>query len=226
VSTLLAALARIGDTWDGTTTSIRAAPRQVRCALAVPRHRRAAVAAAILVLILYAVSIGDVAFSTTARWANAPLLQTAPENLPSTRAPYLFEPVLALHPGGHVVVFLSPLNLLLGGIVAALAGCNIAVADYVAQHNACRRRGYGRLLGAMPAFLLGFACCTPTLLLARGTGASAAIPWTSHGAPPCAVPLAPWVIRSGGRPHRIQKKEHEPERKRGPGPCWSRAPLG
>jgi hypothetical protein len=169
VSTLLAALARIGDTWDGTTTSIRAAPRQMRCALAVPRHRRAAVAAAILVLILYAVSIGDVAFSTTARWANAPLLQTAPENLPSTRAPYLFEPVLALHPGGHVVVFLSPLNLLLGGIVAALAGCNIAVADYVAQHNAVVDEATG-------------GCSVPCL---RSSSASPAAhrPFCSRGAP-------------------------------------------
>lgn len=102
------------------------------------------------------------------RWADAPLLR-APENLLDTRAPYLFEPVLALHPGAHLAMFLSPLNLLLGTIVAALAGANVAVTSHTAQHSACRRRGYGRLLGVLPAFPLGFACCAPTLLFVLGT---------------------------------------------------------
>ncbi|SFB40920.1 hypothetical protein SAMN05216266_110123 [Amycolatopsis marina] len=68
----------------------------------------------------------------------------------------------------------SPVDLLLGGIVAALAGCDLAVARYVAHHTACRRTGYRGLLGALPSFLLGFTCRTPTVLLALSTGAGAA----------------------------------------------------
>ncbi|WP_406442378.1 hypothetical protein OHB00_39915 [Streptomyces sp. NBC_00631] len=77
-------------------------------------------------------------------------------------------------------MFVSPLNVLLGGIVAALVGCNVAVAGLTAlQAAACRatrrRRGYARLLGMLPAFLLGFAWCVPTVLLLLGTGTAAAL---------------------------------------------------
>jgi hypothetical protein len=175
VSTLLAALARIGDMWDRIARAAAGVSHHVRLALGMPRYRRTAIATAAVVLVLYLASIGDLAFSTTGRWTTAPLAQAAPENVLTARAPYLFEPVLQLHPGAHIAVFLSPVNLLLGGIVAALAGCNLAVARYVAHHTACRHRGYRGLLGALPSFLLGFACCTPTVLLALSAGAGAAV---------------------------------------------------
>lgn len=166
--TPLAALAKLGDTWDGVAAAVRATPRRAGAALAV--RRRTGIITAAVVLVLYLFSIGDLAISASGRWASAPLLQAAPDNLLDTRAPYLFEPVLALYPNAHFAVFLSPVNLLLGTIVAVLAGVNVAVA----RHAACRR-GYGRLLGVLPAFLLGFACCAPTLLLALGTGTGAAL---------------------------------------------------
>lgn len=40
---------------------------------------------------------------------------------------------------------------------------------------ACRRPGYSRTLAVVPAFLLGFACCVPTFVLALGAGTAAAI---------------------------------------------------
>jgi hypothetical protein len=175
VNPLLAGLATLGDTWDRAASTTRQTTRYVRAALASRLARRAGMITAIVVLVLYLLAIGDIAISASGRWATAPLLQTAPENVLHARAPYLFEPVLALHPSAHLAVFVSPLNLLLGALVAALAGCNLAVASYSAQRAACRRRGYGRLLGALPAFLLGFACCTPTVLLALGASTGAAI---------------------------------------------------
>jgi hypothetical protein len=174
VNVLLNRLAALGEAWDRAAATTRRAPRNVGTALANRPSRRAGIVVALVVLVLYLIAIGDIAFSISGRWSSAPFLQTAPGNVLATRAPYLFEPVLALHLTGHVAVFLSPINLLLGAIVAALAGANLATARYVTRHAPCRR-GYGRLLGALPAFLLGFACCTPTLLLALGTSTSAAV---------------------------------------------------
>ncbi|WP_244206712.1 hypothetical protein [Streptomyces swartbergensis] len=123
--------------------------------------------------------------SASGRFTGASVFQAAPDQLFRARAPYLFEPVLAWHPSGHVAVFVSPVNLLLGTVVAALVGCNIAVAAFAARQAAsCRRTRYARLLGVLPAFLLGFACCVPTFLLVIGTGAAAALL-------PVLIPLRP-----------------------------------
>ncbi|WP_251017722.1 hypothetical protein [Streptomyces sp. ISL-1] len=182
---LLTTLARAGDAWDATLAATVATPRRARAALAVRRHRRVALAAAALVLVAYLFSIGDLAVSASGRFTGVPVFQSAPGQLFQTRAPYLFEPVLALHSTPHAAVFLSPVNLLLGAVVAALVGCNIAVAGLAARQVAsCRRTRYARLLGVLPAFLLGFACCVPTLLLVLGAGTAAALL-------PVLIPLRP-----------------------------------
>lgn len=172
---LLARLAAIGDFWDGVAAACRHAPRRVARALKEQPYRRSAIVVAFAVLVVYLVAIGDIAVSASGRWALMPQLQTAPDNVFHARAPYLFEPVIALRPTAHLAVFLSPLNLLLGAIVAALAAANIAVARFAADRAGCRRRGYSRVLGALPALLLGFACCTPTVLVALGASTGAVI---------------------------------------------------
>ncbi|WP_435057734.1 hypothetical protein [Streptomyces sp. bgisy060] len=181
------ALARAGDAWDAGIAATAATPRRVRAALAVRRHRRIGLVSALVVLTAYLFSIGDLQVSPSGRFTGAPVIQTAWDRLFEVRAPYLFEPVLAWHPTQHVAVFLSPLNLLFGTVVAALVGCNIAVAGLAARQQAsCRRprAGYARLLGVLPAFLLGFACCVPTFLLVLGTGTAAALL-------PVLIPLRP-----------------------------------
>lgn len=185
MSRLLTVLAKAGDAWDTAVAAIAATPRRVRAALALRRHRRAALITAPLTLLVYLFSIGDLAVSGSGRFTGAPAVQAAPEHLFEARAPYLFEPVFAWHPADHVAVFVSPVNLLLGAVVAALVGCNIAVAAHAARQAAsCRRTRYARLLGVLPAFLLGFACCVPTLLLVLGASTAAALL-------PVLIPLRP-----------------------------------
>jgi hypothetical protein len=142
MSSLLTALARAGDAWDAAAVALKAAPGRVRAALGVRRRRRAALIAASLTLLVYLFSIGDLAVSASGRFTGAPVFQAAPGQLLEVRAPYLFEPVFAWHPTSHVAVLLSPVNLLLGAVVAALVGCNIAVAAHAAQQ--------ARLLSAHP----------------------------------------------------------------------------
>lgn len=175
VNPILAGLAVIGRAAERVAFAIGAAARAVRDAFTVHTHRRVAVVVAAGVLILYLFAIGDIAVSGSGRLSTTPMLQTASDNLFRTRAPYLFEPVFALRPDAHLTVFVSPLNIMLGAVVATLAAANVAVARVAAQQAVCRRTGIGRLVGVLPALGLGFACCTPTLLLAFGTTASAAL---------------------------------------------------
>ncbi|MBT2450385.1 hypothetical protein J7F03_25575 [Streptomyces sp. ISL-43] len=173
---LAAALARAGDAWDAAMAAAVGTSRRVRAALGVRRHRRAALIAAAVTLLVYLFSIGDLAVSASGRSTGAPVFQAEPGQLLHARAPYLFEPVLAWHPSDYVAVFVSPPNLLLGALVAALVGCNVAVAAFAARQAAsCRRTRYARLLGVLPAFLLGFACCVPAFLLVLGTSTAAAL---------------------------------------------------
>lgn len=175
VNPILAGLAAIGGAAERVTIAIGATARRVRDACTVQTHRRVAVVVAAGVLALYLFAIGDIAVSASGRLSATPMLQTATDNLFRTRAPYLFEPVLALRPDSHLTVFVSPLNILLGSVVAALAAANVAVARNAAQLAVCRRTGFGRLAAAIPVLGLGFACCTPTLLLAVSTSAGAAL---------------------------------------------------
>lgn len=170
---LLRALARVGDGGDALARAVAATPGTLRQALTGRRQRRIAVGVGSVVLVLYLAAIGDIAVATSGRYS--PGVRFAPEQLVEARAAYLFEPIVVLA-GSHVAAFLSPINLLLGGVVAALVAATITLAAYGArQATACRRPGYSRALAVLPAFLLGFACCVPTFVLALGAGTAAAI---------------------------------------------------
>jgi hypothetical protein len=176
VSVAARAAAGVGNGTDRAALALRDTPRVVKGTLATRRGRRVFGIAGSAILTLYLLAIGDVAISPSGRWAGVTSVRFAPDRLFRTRAPWLFEPVLELHPGGHLAVFASPINLLLGLVVAVLAGLNIALAAHAArQAVACRNPGYSRSLAVLPAFLLGFACCVPTFVLALGAGTAAAI---------------------------------------------------
>ncbi|GAA5125319.1 hypothetical protein [Haloechinothrix salitolerans] len=180
------ATAKVGDGVDHAAGAIRDTPATLRAALSHRRGRRVFGVAGAVILLLYLLAIGDIALSASGRWAAEPLARVAPDALFRSRAPWLYEPVIELHPGAHVAVFASPVNLLLAGIVASLAGLNLALAAHAAkQAVACRRPGYSRSLAVLPAFLLGIACCAPTFVLALGAGTAAAIV-------PVLLPLRPW----------------------------------
>jgi xanthosine utilization system XapX-like protein len=182
------ALAKTGDGADAVVRAVRATPRIVWDSLSGRRERWVFGVASGLILLGYLMAIGDLALSVSGRWSHAPAARFAPDGLFSMRAPWLFEPVLELHPGAHFAVLASPINLLLGMTVAALAGLNLALAAHGARRAvACRRPGYSRSLAVLPAFLLGVACCVPTFVLALGAGTAAAVL-------PVLLPLRPWIF--------------------------------
>ena len=218
VTGIAAGLAAIGGATERMIAAAGATARQVRVACAAPINRRvpAVVAAGVLVVYLFAigeiaVSVSDVS-SATATW------QAMPDNLFRTKAPYLFEPVVAVRPNSYLTVLISPVNIGLGSIVAALAAANVAVSRYASQQTTCRRRAYGRLAGVLPALGLGFACCAPTLLLVAGASVSAAFLPAMLAIRPALYPLSifllsaslVWAARPGFEPAKLPPPSDKP----------------
>jgi hypothetical protein len=90
-------------------------------------------------------------------------------------APYQYEPV-ALVAAGPVELLFSPVNTLLGLVLGALVGANLALS-WVAYRGpeACGLSPGAGTVAGVPALLSGFACCGPTILLVVGVQASAGI---------------------------------------------------
>jgi hypothetical protein len=194
VRRLLAVGVRVGEFADAVAGAVRTTPWHVAAALATRRARRLGVAAGAVGLLLYLVAIGDIGISihgAYGRFTEIPSAQVAddwPATLFASRAPFLFEPVLALYLLPHVALFLSAGNLLLGAVLAALLGLNVAVAGYATrQQLACRRTSYSRVLGVLPAFLTGFTCCVPSFLLLVGASVAAVLV-------PVFLPLRPYLF--------------------------------
>lgn len=168
-------LAALGVATERVAIATSRTPRRVWEACTIRGNRRVAVGVGSGVLFLYLLAIGDIVVSASGGLATTPGLQAAPSRVFDAKAPFLFEAALVVRPGPHLTLFVSPVNIILGTAVAFLAGLNIAVAQHVSRHASCRRTGYGRLFGLLPALGLGSACCAPTVLLALGTGTSASL---------------------------------------------------
>jgi hypothetical protein len=91
------------------------------------------------------------------------------------RSPFQWEPI-ALIVAGPVELLVSPLNIALGSLLAALVGLNLAVSVVAYRGPSACRLGPGAGAAAgLPGLLSGFACCGPTILLVVGLQASATI---------------------------------------------------
>lgn len=143
--------------------------------------RRLAVVVAALYLLVYLAAIGDLVWTGAgaARFVRVPSVEVAadwPAKLLAQRAPFAYEPILAIHPVQHVTLFVAPADLAMGLLLGALAGLNLGVALLATRaRRACRVRGAVGLLGALPALAGGVTCCVPTLALALGTQLAGAL---------------------------------------------------
>lgn len=106
------------------------------------------------------------------RFVAVPSVQVVPDwraRIFEPIAAFYYEQVVAIYPVNHVTLLVSPVNLGLGLVLAVLVGLNVALAlQTMRTAVACRRRTLTGLLGALPGFLMGFACCVPTVALVLG----------------------------------------------------------
>jgi hypothetical protein len=147
-----------------------------------------------IVLTLYLLAVGDIDVSLrgssagSARTPSAQLVADWPGKLVDTRGAFLFEPIAAIYPLPQLAFFLSPGNLLLGGVLATMFGLNVSVAVHgVSQAHTCRRTAYGRLASVLPAFLTGMICCVPSFALLFGAGTAAVLV-------PSFAPIRPYLF--------------------------------
>lgn len=133
----------------------------------IRKHRRpltAGAAVGLFYLLIYLISIEHLFWSrqpATMMIVSEPFQRTL-----VMRAPFLWEPVMMMTLFG-ITLFVSPLNLILGGVLGLLVGANIMVAVYSYQYrHICRIDSGVGLAGILPGVLSGFACCAPTFIIA------------------------------------------------------------
>jgi hypothetical protein len=178
--TATAVVVRLGDLADVLGRAVRMTPSRTRASLTSRRSRVSAVGAGAGVLVLYLWAVGDIGVSVRGSYAtfapSAQLLSDWPDKLLATRGAFLFEPIAVTYPLSQLVLFLSPGNVVLGGVVAAMFGLNVGVAVHaVSQATTCRRTAYGRLASVLPAFLTGMICCVPSFVLLFGASTAAVL---------------------------------------------------
>ena len=149
--------------------------RATRLALGVRRQRRIAAAVTAAYLLVYLLAIRNLVISPStdfSRFVSIPSIQAAPDwtaKVFKQIAAFYYEPVAIVHPVNHVALLVSPVNLLMGLALGFLVGANVALAVQVVRTaRSCRVRAFTGLLGALPGFLTGFACCVPTVALVVG----------------------------------------------------------
>lgn len=189
--------------------------RVVGDALSVRRYRWTAVAATTVYLLVFLIAIRDVtvSFGGLRRFIDSPSIEVVPNwtsRMFEQIAPFYFEAVGVYHPVDWVEVLISPMNIVIGLILGLLVGVNVAVALYVvASARACRTRGFGRtrafggLIGSLPAFLAGMACCVPALAVVAGAQftvfLTAVRSWFVPVAVIALVAALLWNVRQAGR---------------------------
>ena len=131
---------------------------------------------ALIYLVLFQIALGDL--TVDLRAARAPEAFLVPgwsDMIWRTRGPFHFEPVGMLE-APFVVWLLSPVNLVIGAVLGALTGVQIALVR-VARRCAvqCGLSPLTGVLAGLPGLLAGTACCAPLLFLLLGVQVTAGL---------------------------------------------------
>lgn len=138
--------------------------RKITAILSIPYYRRRSAGIGLVYLVLFLAALQDISPGghgfefLTVDWTR----------MFDRAGAVTFEPIARLTVPG-LTILLSPLNIGIGLIVAALAAVNLIVT-YVAfrQPRACSFNRSTGILASIPALLAGSACCAPALVLLLG----------------------------------------------------------
>ncbi|RMB18427.1 hypothetical protein ATH50_1883 [Haloplanus aerogenes] len=122
--------------------------------------------------LLYLASIGHLALG--ARGQSVQVVDDPLSRMLRQTRPFSFEPVarVAVDP---VALLVSPLDIGVALVLAALVGANLAVAVVVWRSPAaCGVERSAGLLASVPALLTGATCCGPAILFVVGVGTAGA----------------------------------------------------
>lgn len=137
---------------------------KLRAILSMKFYRRLSIAIGALYLVLFLVALRDVSPGGT----GFELSTTEWTRMFERSGAVTFEPIARLTAPG-LTILLSPLNMLIGVVLAGLAGLNLAVTWMAfRQPKACRFNRSTGILASLPALLAGSACCAPAIVLILG----------------------------------------------------------
>ncbi|HMB17287.1 MAG TPA: hypothetical protein VKN62_13360 [Pelovirga sp.] len=137
-------------------------------------QRRLAVISGLIYGIFYLYAIGDLNLIGPPVW-DAYLAELSLERIFRARSMLMFEAVAVLETG-YLIWLISPLNLLITGLLSGLFMANVDGALALRrQVRSCTVSRGGLFAGALPALLAGGACCAPSLLLLLGIPALGAL---------------------------------------------------
>ncbi len=141
--------------------------------LTISKYRKIVLVVAIAYVVVYLLAIQDIVFVADrdlGRFNTIPsiqILENWRELIFRPRVTFYWEAIGQVFVTNNIVVQLSIPNILLGSLMGTLMGLNVAVAAYsLSCARACRVRPYGGIIAALPSFFTGFACCTPTFVVA------------------------------------------------------------
>lgn len=138
------------------------------------QHKKAllwSVILSILYALFYQYSIGGLSLSGFGDGFSVMFVDDPLSKIFRQTAPFVWEPLIRVEIAGSLVILMSMMNLLVGGLLSFLVFLNLLVALYTIYVPTCTIGG-GRgvhLFGLLPSFLTGFACCVPTVLIAFGS---------------------------------------------------------
>lgn len=180
--------------------------------------RGVAAAAGLVYLVLYLGASQDLSFDTDAGWT----LRVATDWSSlwmQARSPFRFEGI-AMIEAGALTLLLSPLDLLIAGILGVLVALNVhGVLALRGTPSTCRPTGAGAgLLGAAPALLASGACCAPALILLIGMPGLGAVAGLFGWLIPLSLALlvaSRWWLRRHGAPACSYRSYHRSVQGRG-----------
>ncbi|MBI4562319.1 MAG: hypothetical protein HY724_09775 [Candidatus Rokubacteria bacterium] len=145
---------------------------RLRAALARGRPKRVGILSGVAYVLVYLFSLGHIAITPgRAAFPGAGVFTyVGLENLWRQRAPYNYEPVAIFQPVDGFAIFLAVPNLLLAIALGTLVALNVAVflhGNTQSRHCGLAKSASG-LVASLPAFLTGFACCAPSLVILLG----------------------------------------------------------
>lgn len=128
----------------------------------------------IIYVILYLISIENIIFGTTEY--SFSFAQDWGTKIFQQRISFLWEPIASLNMG-FITFLISIPNILLGVLLGFLVGLNVLIGVFsYRMPKVCNiKHKYSSIIGFLPAFLTGFACCAPTFLIALGPLATAGL---------------------------------------------------
>lgn len=82
-------------------------------------------------------------------------------------APFLYEPIGYIELLQSIRLLIAPINMIMGFILSLLVFLNISLVIYMyTLPKQCRiDTKFSGLIGILPSFLTGFACCAPSILI-------------------------------------------------------------